>query len=316
MTPLLINFDLPAPYIDQLKRKYTEVTFVHCTDRKEAQTHLPNIQILLTFFLCTRKMLDAAPQLKWIQAISAGVDYMDLAEIARREILLTNGRGTSKIQMAEFAIGAMISLARGFHTMVRNQMQKKWDRGLPSGEIHGATVGILGLGAIGGELAKRAAAMGMRVIGVRRTPAPVDHVEKVYSQEEMGALFEQSDYIVNLLPSTPDTEKIIDRSCFDLMKPTASFIHIGRGQTVNEADLVEALQQKKINAMVSDVYETEPLPEQSPLWEMDNVIISPHVCGMSPRYMARAMEIIDHNLDAYLRGQGEMMNVVDLSSGY
>ena len=316
MTQVLINFDLPAPYIEQLKQKYTEVTFIHCTDRKEALAHLSDTQILLTFFTCTRKMLDAAHRLKWIQAISAGVDYMDLAEIARRKILLTNGRGISKIQMAEFAIGAMISLARGFHTMVRNQVQKKWDRSLPSGEIHGATVGVIGLGAIGGEVAKRAAAMGMRVIGVRRTPAPVEHVEKVYSQEEMGAVFEQSDYIVNLLPSTPATEKMIDRRFFDLMKPTAGFINIGRGQTVNEADLVEALQQKKINAMVSDVYEKEPLPEDSPLWEMENVMISPHVCGMSPRYMERAMEIIEHNFDAYINGKGKMINAVDLTVGY
>lgn len=316
MTRALINFDLPAPFIERLKGKYTELSFIHCTDRKEAMAHLRETDILITFFLCTRKMLDAAPALRWIQAISAGVDYMDLEEIRRRRILLTNGRGISTIHMAEFAIGAMISLTRGFHTMVRNQMEKKWDRQLPSGEIHGATVGVIGLGAIGEELAKKASLMGMRVIGVRRTAAPVEYVEKVYPQAEMGAVFEQSDYIVNLLPSTPDTEKIIDRRLFDLMKPTACFINIGRGQTVNEADLIEALQKKKMKAMVSDVYEKEPLPEESPLWEMENVMVSPHVCGMSPNYMARAMEIIDHNLEAYVRGRGEMMNVVDLGAGY
>jgi phosphoglycerate dehydrogenase-like enzyme len=316
MSQVLINFDLPAPYIEQLNKKYAQLTFVHCTDRKEAFTYLPHTRILLTFFLCTRKMLDAAPELKWIQAISAGVDYMDLEEIRRRRILLTNGRGISSIHMAEFAIGAMISLTRGFHLMVRNQMQKKWDRALPSGEICGATVGIIGLGAIGAEVAKKASLMGMRVIGVRRTPDPLDYVEQVYPPEQMGPVFEQSDYIINLLPSTPDTQKLIDRRYFNLMKPTACFINIGRGQTVNEPDLIEALQNKKIKAMVGDVYETEPLPQDSPLWDMDNVMISPHVCGMSPRYMARAMEIIDHNLDAYVRGRGEMMNVVDLAAGY
>jgi phosphoglycerate dehydrogenase-like enzyme len=156
----------------------------------------------------------------------------------------------------------------------------------------------------------------MRVIGVRRTAAPMADVDEVYGQEEMGRVFERSDYIVNLLPWTPDTEKMIDRRSFDLMKPTACFINMGRGQTVNETDLIAALQQKKIRAMMSDVYETEPLPADSPLWALDNVIISPHVCGMTPHYMDRAMEIIDHNLKAYVRGQGEIMNVVDLTYGY
>jgi len=316
MTRVLIAFDLPAPHVARLKRDFPELTFAQATEQEETFEHLPQTQILLTFFRCSRKMLDAAPELKWIQAISAGVDYMDLAEIRRRGLLLTNGRGISTINMAEFAIGAMIAMARGFHVMIRNQLQKKWDRSLPAGEIHGATLGIIGLGAIGGELARKAAAMGMRVIGVRRKAAPMADVDAVYGQKEMGRVFEQSDYIVNLLPWTPDTEKLIDRRSFDLMKPTSCFINMGRGQTVNETDLIAALQQKKIRAMVSDVYETEPLPTDSPLWALDNVIISPHVCGMTPHYMDRAMEIIDHNLKAYVRGQGEMINLVDLSSGY
>jgi len=316
MTRVLIAFDLPAPHIERLERDYPELNFVQATEQKETLEQLPETQILLTFFRCSRKMLDAAPGLKWIQAISAGIDYMDLAEIRRRGIRLTNGRGISTINMAEFAIGAMIALARGFHIMIRNQLQKRWDRSLPAEEIHGATLGIIGLGAIGAELARKAGAMGMRVIGVRRTAAPMADVEAVYGQEEMGRVFEQSDYIVNLLPWTPDTEKLIDRRSFDFMKPTAYFINLGRGQTVNETDLIAALQQKKIRAMVSDVYETEPLPADSPLWSLDNVIISPHVCGVTPHYMDRAMEIIDHNLKAYVRGQGEMINVVDLSSGY
>ena len=316
MTRVLIAFDLPAPHVARLKNDFPELTFAQATEQKETFDHLPQTRILLTFFRCSRKMLDAAPELKWIQAISAGVDYMDLAEIRRRGLLLTNGRGISTINMAEFAIGAMITLARGFHVMVRNQLQKKWDRSLPAGEIHGATLGIIGLGAIGAELARKASAMGMRVIGVRRTAAPMADVDEVYGQEEMGRVFERSDYIVNLLPWTPDTEKMIDRRSFDLMKPTACFINMGRGQTVNETDLIAALQQKKIRAMMSDVYETEPLPADSPLWALDNVIISPHVCGMTPHYMDRAMEIIDHNLKAYVRGQGEMMNVVDLTYGY
>lgn len=316
MTNALIAFDLSESNAQQLREMYPQLEIVQRTDREGIFEHLPRADILLTFFLCTRKMLDAAPRLKWIQAISAGVDYMDLAEIRRRGILLTNGRGIHKIHMAEFTLAAMINLARGFHTMFRNQMQKKWDRNVPQKEIHGATLGIVGLGAIGGAIAEKAAMMGMHVIGVRRRPGPFPHVDQVYGPDAMDRVFQRSDYIVNLLPYTPETEKLIDRRFFNQMKPTACFINIGRGRTVNEPDLIEALQTGKISAMVSDVYYEEPLPADSPLWDLDNVILAPHICGASPRYHDRAMEIIVHNLGVYLGGRGDMINVVDLEAGY
>jgi phosphoglycerate dehydrogenase-like enzyme len=316
MPRALINFELPDAYLQRLQQNYPDWEWVLTTERPRIMELLKDTEILLTFFLCSRKMLDAAPNLKWIQAISAGVDYMDLEEIGRRGIVLTNGRGIHKIHMAEYAIAAMINLARGFHLMFHNQIQKKWDRSVPQKEIYGATVGILGLGAIGGEIARRSELMGMRVIGVKRTPGPCEHVDEVFGPENMEAVFRQSDYVINLLPNTPATEKIVDRRCFEAMKPTAAFISIGRGQTVNEEDLVDALREGKIAALVSDVYYTEPLPEQSPLWDMQNAILTPHVCGASPQYMARAMEIIEHNLQVYFSGSGEMINRVDVRAGY
>jgi phosphoglycerate dehydrogenase-like enzyme len=316
MTRLLINFELPDPYFHQLQQNYPQLDWVLCTDSEKLPSLLKETEILLTFLQCDRKMIDAAPQLKWIQAISAGVDYMDLDEIRRRGIVLTNGRGIHKIHMAEYAVAAMINLARGFHLMFLNQLQKKWERSVSQEEIHGATVGIIGLGAIGAEIAKKAALMGMRVIGVKRTSGPVDHVEEVHAPDDMAAVFRRSDYIINLLPYTQETEMLIDQRFFDQMKPTACFINIGRGRTVNEGDLIEALRNKQIRAMVSDVYYTEPLPPESPLWDLDNVILTPHICGVSPQYMARAMQIIAHNLNVYLSGQGEMINLVDMQAGY
>jgi phosphoglycerate dehydrogenase-like enzyme len=316
MRHALINFELPDPYFHRLQQNYPQLDWVRCTDYEKMPALLKETEILLTFFQCDRKMIDAAPQLKWIQAVSAGVDYMPLDEIRRRGIVLTNGRGIHKIHMAEYAVAAMINLARGFHLLFRNQLEKKWERSVPQEEIYGATVGIIGLGAIGAEIAKKAAFMGMRVIGVKRTPGPVDHVDEVHAPDDMAAVFRGSDYIINLLPCTQETEKLIDRRFFDQMKPTACFINIGRGRTVNEDDLIEALRNKKIRAMVSDVYYTEPLPPESPLWDLDNVILTPHVCGVSPQYMARAMEIVVHNLNVYLSGQGEMINLVDMQAGY
>jgi phosphoglycerate dehydrogenase-like enzyme len=316
MTRALIHFELPDSDLERLVQHYPQVEWVRCPDRDALFDHLRETEILLLFLHGDRDMLDAAPRLRWIQAITAGVDALPLEEIARRGIRLTNGRGIHTIHMAEYAVAAMINLARGFHRMFRNQLQKKWERTVPQGEINGATVGIIGLGAIGREIARRAAFMGMRVIGVRRTRAPLAHVDAIYGPEDMEQVFRQSDYVINLLPATPATAKLIDRRFFGAMKPTASFINMGRGTTVNEADLIDALRRRRIEALVSDVYETEPLPAASPLWEMENVILTPHICGVSPHYMARAMEIIEHNLEVYLSGRGKMMNTVDIAVGY
>ena len=316
MPQALIHFDLPDADLARLEQHYPQVAWIRCTDRGQLFDYLPDTEILLIFLHGDREMIDAAPQLKWIQAITAGVDALPLAEIARRGIRLTNGRGIHTTYMAEYAIAAMINLARGFHFMFRNQMQKKWKRGVPQEEICGATVGIVGLGAIGREIARKAAFMGMRVIGVKRSPAPQAHVEAVYGPGDMERVFRQSDYVINLLPATPGTEKMIDRRLFEAMKPTASFINMGRGTTVNEADLIDALRRQRIKALVSDVYATEPLPAESPLWDLENVILTPHICGVSPHYMARAMEIIEHNIEVYLSGTGEMINVVDIAAGY
>ncbi|MCF8111120.1 MAG: D-2-hydroxyacid dehydrogenase [Desulfobacteraceae bacterium] len=316
MRQVLINFDFPGKYVEALSEKYPGLRFVKSTDKSEVFSYLPETEVLLTFFQCSREILDAAPRLKWVQAITAGVDYMPLDVIFSRGITLTNGRGIHRIHMAEYALAAMICLARSFHLMFRNQARRKWDRTPPQDEIYGATLGIVGLGEIGEEIAKKASVFGMRVIGVKRSPQPVEHVDKVYGPEDMGVVFEKSDYVINLLPLTSGTHKLIDGKYFSLMGENACFINMGRGQTVNEDDLIDALREKKIRAAVSDVFYKEPLPEDSPLWDMENIIITPHICGQSPNYTKRAFEIIDHNLGVYTTGSGEMINIVDPDAGY
>lgn len=217
--------------------------------------------------------------------------------------------------MAEYAIGVLIMLARNFHVMFRNQSKKDWNRKVHQGEINNATLGIIGLGSIGSEIAKKASALGMHVIGAKGKITSVPFVEKVYSEEEMGEVFKQSDYIINLLPGTKDTENIIDKKYFDMMKEGACFINMGRGSTVNDEDFIEALKSGKIRAAASDVFHQEPLPESSPLWDMENLIITPHICGESDKYFDRALEIIEPNLLAF-EGKGEYVNLVDIDRGY
>ena len=317
MNKLVVYFKAPEEFIDHLKRLSNKFKMVVCKDRTELESHLQETEILITLFAWPdAEMIREASKLRWIQALTAGVDFFPLKAIKKKGIILTNGRGIHRIYIAEYAIAAMINLARNFHQMFRNQIKRKWDRSVAQDEIHGKTVGILGLGSIGQEIARKASTLGMRVIGVKYNPIPVDGVEDVYGPSQMGEVFKQSDYVINLLPDTPETIGLIDKSFFAMMDKSACFINLGRGSTVNQADLIDALQAKTIRALVSDVYEKEPLPQDSTLWNLDNVILSPHIAGVSPKYLQRAMEIIQHNLTVYTNTSGEMMNVVDLTKGY
>jgi phosphoglycerate dehydrogenase-like enzyme len=210
--------------------------------------------------------------------------------------------------MAEYAVAAMILLARNFHRMFRNQLGAKWDRTVPQGEIHGKALGILGLGTIGLEIARKAHVFGMRVLGVRKSEAPVEGIEKVYGTSGMAEVFEKSDYLINLLPLTAETRGIIDKSFFARMKQDAFFINLGRGGTVRQEDLIDVLVSGRIAGLVADIYEEEPLPPDSRLWSLENVILTPHISGVSPAYIDRAMEIITHNLRIYNGQRGEMIN--------
>jgi phosphoglycerate dehydrogenase-like enzyme len=317
MRKCVIYIEFPEKYISQLEKIAKHYEFISCTDKSELMKHLSDMEILMIFVAkFEAELLGLAPNLKWIQALTAGVDNLPLKEINDRRIILTNTRGIHKIQMAEFAIGAMINFARNFHVMYRNQIKGLWDRSIPQTEIYGKIVGIIGLGSIGAEIARKASFFGMRVLGVRKNPQSVKYVDRVYGIEEMDEVFRESDYIINLLPMTAGTQKIIDKRYFHSMKKTACFISIGRGPTVNQADLVDALKSNQIGGLVADVYEEEPLPEDSPLWELENVILAPHIAGVSPNYMERAMDVITHNLNVYASQSGEMLNVIDCNSGY
>jgi D-2-hydroxyacid dehydrogenase (NADP+) len=317
MTTLTVYFRPPEEFLTQLNNISSKIEIIVCTDRKELNSYLSRTEILITLFAWPdAEMIRLALNLKWIQALTAGVDFFPLNEIRQQGIILTCGRGIHKVYMSEYAIAAMINLARNFHLMFRNQLNGKWDRSVAQDEIHGRTAGIVGLGSIGQEIARKASLLGMRVIGVKNTPRPLQWVDHVYGPMEMGEVFKQSDYVINLLPDTQATRGLIDKAFFALMNKSACFINLGRGPTVNQADLIEALLTKRIRAAVSDVYEKEPLPAKSPLWQMENVILTPHVAGASPQYLQRAMEIVRHNLNVYLSGSGKMVNVVDPVRGY
>lgn len=317
MIKVTVYFRPPEGFVAHLHSISDKVKINVCTNCDDLESCLPDTEILITLFAWPdAELIRLAPRLKWIQALTAGVDFFPLNEIKEQDILLTCGRGIHKIYIAEYAIAAMINLARNFHLMFRNQLRSKWDRSIAQGEINDKIVGILGLGSIGQEIARKALALGMRVIGVKNTPQPLEGVDYVYGPAEMDEVFKQSDYVINLLPETITTRGLIDKKFFTLMKKSACFINLGRGSTVNQADLIDALRTKMFHALVSDVYEEEPLPEDNPLWQLENVILTPHIAGVSSKYLERALSIIRHNLKVYVSHSGVMMNVVDLARGY
>lgn len=315
MKKVLINFRLEDNLKEDLQENFLDYKFIFTDSDKTLYENICDAEAIVTTAF-NEKMLKASNSLKWIHTIRAGVDSWPLEELQRRNIIVTNGRGVHKIHMSEFALAALITLARSFHIVFRNKENSLWCQEVEQGEIYGATLGILGLGTIGREIARKADFMGMKVIGTKKTKENIEFVKRVYSNRDMEEVFKNSDYIINLLPVTKETFKIIDKSYFDMMKSSACFINLGRGKTVKEEDLVLALKNKTIRAAFLDVFDEEPLKKDSALWTLDNAIITPHLSGETIKYNNRAVEILKINLKGYLKEKPEMINIVDLIKGY
>ena len=262
-----------------------------------------------------REAVQRAGRLRWIHSTAAGVDQLLYPEVMERDIVITTSSGIHQ-PLVEHVFAMLLALTRRLHVAIRNQMGRKWDRARAvGGEVRGMTMGVLGLGSIGAEVAEKAAVFGMRVIGTKRTPAPVPHVERVYPPEALRDVLAASDVVVIALPLTDETRGLLGEAEFRAMKHTAIVINIGRGPIVQEAALVRALQERWIGGAGLDVFEREPLPGDSPLWAMEDVIITPHVSGGWPGYLEAAVPLFCENLARYLRGTA-LLNLVDKSRGY
>jgi len=301
-----------------LQEQFPQVTFSFFASQKEAGASLNEADVLVTYGEdLTEEKLREYANLKWIQVVTAGVDKLPLPYLAESSILLTNVRGIHQIPMAEYTFAAMLQVARSLNEIYQNQLQKTWDARVRVDELYGKTLGIIGVGAIGGEIAKRAQLFGMNVLGVTRSGKEHPYCEKMFTPEQLDHFLPLCDYIVVVVPSTKETFRLIGEKELNLMKPTAVFINIARGTVVDEEALANHLKERKIKAAVLDVFTREPLAETSPLWELDNCIITPHVSGRSPRYMERALVVFRENLEQYLNGnEREMKNIVDCIKGY
>ncbi|MDN4527604.1 D-2-hydroxyacid dehydrogenase [Fictibacillus fluitans] len=302
---------------EALLERFPEEKFYFHESISEAQSNLKNAEILITLGEdLNREYLEEAVHLKWIMVISAGMDRMPFQVIKEKGILVTNARGIHKTPMAEYTLGMMLQTARQAKTLIKHQEQRIWDRSVPMSEISGRVIGILGAGAIGSEIARLSKAFGMTTLGFNRSGEDVEYVDRMYSERELDSILQESDYLVSVLPATEETRGFLSHEHFRLMKKSAVFINIGRGTTVVQEDLKLALEQGEIAHAVLDVFEEEPLPAEHPLWNMDNVTITPHLSGISPLYQYRAIQLFAENLEKYKKKDPDLANIVAVERGY
>jgi phosphoglycerate dehydrogenase-like enzyme len=255
-----------------------------------------------------------APNLRWIQTPLAGVDAFLTPEIVSGPVILTNARGVG-IRVAETAMLLMLMLAKKTPLFERYRREKRWKKEVPD-LLESKTVGILGLGIIGSEIAHLARAFHMKVIAVEiRQRKPADPVDIFLPPARLPELLTRSDFVVCALPLTRDTFKMIGEAQLKMMKPTSYLINIARGAIIDEEALIRALEENRIAGAGLDVFMQEPLPPGSPLWDMPNVVLTPHIAGQRPDYDLQATILFCKNLRRYLKGQ-KLLNIIDKERGF
>jgi phosphoglycerate dehydrogenase-like enzyme len=288
-------------------------------------------KVMLTF-ITPKDLEDRAPHLKWVQLLSAGADHA-IGALKSERIKMTTGSGIHATPIAEYTVASMLAYAHKFHLMLRAQLRHEWLRsGFPGTveELRGKTIGIIGYGSIGRETARLAKAFGMRVVALKRDPGnrrdegwcpdglgdPGGMIpEKFFGSEQREGILRESDYLTVTLPLTEHTRRFIGAREISMMRPGAYIVNIGRGEVIDENALVDAVKSGKIGGAGLDVFEKEPLPKESPIWDLENVILTPHMSGANRGYMDKACALFADNLRRFVAEQ-PLLNLVDPKLGY
>jgi phosphoglycerate dehydrogenase-like enzyme len=313
-----IAWTIPPEHTDALRRRFPGVVFAHAETEDDMVRLIADAEVAFSSRV-TPRVFAAATQLRWVHSPAAGVGSMLFPALRESRVLLTNSRGLASTAVAEHAIALLLALSRHLPTVVRRQMEGVWAQeelsGLPP--LRGRCLCVVGLGSIGQEIARLAAAFGMDVVGTRRRPElPVPPgVRRVVSPAELSRLLPDADFVVLAAPLTAGTRGMIGASEFGRMKPTAILVNVARGRIVREADLVDALRSGTIAGAGLDVFEHEPVAPSSPLWSLPNAIVSPHIAGYCAGYWEAAVELFSDCLGCFLRGE-PLANIVDRDAGY
>jgi len=305
--------------IPELQEKFPELEFVSVEKREDTTERIVDADVYVGWM--NRDLYLAAKQLKWVQSPSSGIDYyLAIPEFKESETLLTSASGTHAACLAESALGMILAFTRGIRDAILAQPKHEWViRQIRPKlvELTGSTLGIIGLGRVGRALAKRAAAFDMRIVAVDAYPgAKPEWVEELWGLDSLDELLAQSDYIVVTVPRTPETIDMIGAEQMARMKPTAMLVGISRGGIINQEALATALRTGQIAAAATDVAMPEPLPPEDELWDLENMLITPHCAGGTQLEGQYIIEILTENLGKFLAGDLPLRNQVDKEKGF
>lgn len=301
----------------RLRQAHPDLEFRYCIEQETYLANVPDAEIIFSKQF-PPGTLDIAQQLRWIQAGTAGINHLLAAGIAERDIILTNARGAHGTPIAEQTLALMFAFANRLPTLIRAQDAHKQVAKqviAEKFELAGQTLLVIGLGDIGGTLAEKAKLLGMRVLGVRRTTEPFTGLDAQYRPEQLLDALPQADHVALCLPLTDATTAIVGEAELRAMKPTAHIYNVGRGASIEPNALLRALQEGWIAGAGLDCTDPEPLPADSPMWDLPNVILAQHTSGSSPYNAERITQIFLENLGRYRRGEA-LQNVVDVALGY
>ena len=305
--------------IPDLKQKHPNIEFLRCQNRDEVGEMIADADIYMGWL--SRKDFLAAKNLKWIQSPSSGINYyLSIPELVESDVLLTSASGTHAPCLAESALAMILAFTRGIRESIHCQQEHRWairDIRPKLVELTGSTLGIIGLGNIGRALAKRARVFDMRIIAVDVFPLnKPEPVSELWGLDRLDDLLRTSDYVVVTVPSTPQTEGMIGSEQLALMKPAAMLIGISRGGIIDQEALAQALREKRLAAAALDVFKPEPLPADSELWDLENLLITPHAAGGTQFEALRILDIFNENLERFERGDLPLRNQIDKQQGF
>ncbi|MBV9738803.1 MAG: D-2-hydroxyacid dehydrogenase [Hyphomicrobiales bacterium] len=316
---LMVHYDKPELVLDVLRRRLDRMDLTCCTSYAALPEALEDEQPEILYsvrFAGTRgfprEAIVTCPSLKWVSVGGAGIDHLAPWDTSR--LTVTNAAGVGAETMAQYAMASILHFTLGFHEFTAHQREGRWSDGMVA-SVRGLTLAILGLGNTGRAAAALAVAFGMRVIGMRANPIATQYVEHVVGPNDLCHLLEQADGVLVCLPLTPRTRHLLDRPQFAAMKCGCVLVDVSRGGIVRQAALLETLQNGRLKGAALDVFETEPLPRESPLWTMPNVIVTPHCSSVYQGWERRSIEMFCDNVERWRRGE-KRQNVVDPCRGY
>jgi len=312
---------MPRHYVDQLRRDFPQHTFFDAWDRNTLRRLLPDADVAFTPIV-DRDVFAAATRLRWVQSPAVGVGSLMFPELLASDVVITTARGIRARAIAEHILGVTIALARRLPIAIRAQVEHRWAQADIEGPeidvrtLHGQRMGIVGLGAIGSELAAIAGPFGFRITAIRRTAgSPPPGVDAVWPPDRLHDLLAHSDVVVIAAPHTPQTKRLIGRAEIDRIKPGALLVNVARGKMIDDEAVVAALRDGRLGGAALDVFSEEPLPASSPYWDMPNVIVTPHVSGALRDYWTPLVALFAENLRRFESGE-LLLNVVDKAAGY